>query len=187
MNIFRLDDDPTMAAWMAMDKHVTKMPTESCQILHTSLRQFGINQAWLYKPFNPKHPSCVWAQESRANFDWLIVHGRALCIEYTRRYGKIHACQSRFDICSAFRHVLPDVPATPQKLAMPDQYRSADLVRSYKLFYAGAKFRFATWKNPAKVPHWWEECRAYVIQNHLEIDPKALTSKKKPLPSVNGK
>lgn len=167
MNIFRLDNDPQLAAEMAIDKHIVKMPVETAQLLHTALRQHGVSHDWLYKPFNPKHPSCLWVTESRFNFKWLVGHGKALCAEYTRRYGKVHKCQSLIEKAGELAGCIQDIPSTPMRLAMPDQFRTDDAVHSYRLYYAGAKFRFAKWKT--SVPYWWDEYRNLVIQNNLEI------------------
>ena len=135
MNIFRLDNDPHLAATMAINKHIVKMPLESCQLLHTALRQFGCTADWLYKPFNPKHPSCLWVRESRSNFKWLVRHGKALCAEYTTRYGKIHKCSPLIDRAECESHLIPDGPETKQLLAMPNQFRHDDVVHSYKIYY----------------------------------------------------
>jgi hypothetical protein len=167
MNIFRLDNDPDLAARMAIDKHVVKMPVETCQILHTALRQYGVKADWIYKPFNPKHPSCLWACESRFNFMWLVAHGKSLCAEYTRRYGKVHKCESLIVKAGELSSCIHNIPSTPMRLAMPDQFRTDDAVHSYRLYYAGAKFRFAKWKT--NEPYWWDEYRNLVIQNHLEV------------------
>jgi hypothetical protein len=167
MNIFRLDNDPQLAAEMAIDKHIVKMPVETAQLLHTALRQHGLDQDWLYKPFNPKHPSCLWVTESRFNFMWLVRHGMALCTEYTRRYGKVHKCQSLIEKSGDFSSLISDIPSTPMRLAMPDQFRTDDPVHSYRLYYAGAKFRFAKWKT--NEPYWWDEYRHLVIFNKLEV------------------
>jgi hypothetical protein len=167
MNIFRLHDDPVLAAAMAIDKHVVKMPLETCQLLHTALAQCGFGAEWLYKPFNPKHPSCLWARESRTNFKWLVQHGKALCAEYTKRYGKHHKCYPLIDRAECESMLIPNGPETPFRLAMPDQFRTNDAVHSYRLYYAGAKFRFAKWKT--NEPYWWDEYR-FLVQHHgLEV------------------
>jgi hypothetical protein len=167
MNIFRLHNDPELAASMAIDKHVVKMPLESCQLLHTALGQFCFTADWLYKPFNPKHPSCIWARESRSNFKWLVRHGKSLCAEYTNRYGKTHKCLPLIELAESHSDVIPDGPETPFLLAMPEQFKSSDVVHSYRLYYAGCKFRFAKWKTSE--PYWWDEYRFLVQQNGLEV------------------
>ena len=40
MNIFALSKDPREAAQQMIDKHIVKMPTESCQMLHTNSLYF---------------------------------------------------------------------------------------------------------------------------------------------------
>lgn len=167
MNIFRLHDDPTIAATMAIDKHVVKMPLESCQLLHTALRQYGCNAEWLYKPFNPKHPSCIWARQSRSNFKWLVEHGKALCAEYTKRYGKHHKCYPLIDRAGCESMRIPEGLETKLLLAMPEQFRSLDIVHAYRMYYAGAKFRFAAWKTSK--PYWWDGYRALVKERGLEV------------------
>lgn len=168
MNIFRLHDDPVIAATMAIDKHVVKMPLESCQLLHTALHQYGFTANWLYKPFNPKHPSCIWARQSRSNFKWLVDHGKALCAEYTKRYGKQHKCSFLIVQAEHEASIIPEGSETKLLLAMPDQFRSLDVVHSYRLYYAGAKFRFAKWKTSQ--PYWWDEYRALVKTQGLEVE-----------------
>lgn len=167
MNIFRLHNDPDLAASMAIDKHIVKMPLESCQLLHTALHQFGCRADWLYKPFNPKHPSCLWVRESRTNFNWLVRHGIALCNEYTNRYGKTHKCLPLIQKASEYADMITGGPETPFLLAMPDQFRTNNAVHSYRLYYAGAKFRFAKWKTNA--PDWWDKYREIVKSQGLEV------------------
>jgi hypothetical protein len=63
--------------------------------------------------------------------------------------------------------LIPNGPETPFRLAMPDQFRTNDAVHSYRLYYAGAKFRFAKWKT--NEPYWWDEYR-FLVQHHgLEV------------------
>jgi len=168
MNIFRLDNSPYISATMAIDKHIVKMPLESCQLLHTALRQWGCTANWLYNPFNPKHPSCIWVRESRSNFMWVVKHGKSLCDEYTVRYGKVHKCLSLIELAESEALHIPEGPETKQLLAMPDQFRSDDAVHSYRMYYAGAKSKIATWKTFP--PFWWKKYRALVIEQGLEVE-----------------
>lgn len=172
MNIFRLDNDPKLAAQYAMNCHKIKMCCETAQLLHTALRTHGLNEDWLYKSFNPKHPSCIWTAQTRQNFIWLIEHGLALCSEYTKCYNKIHKCQTLIQKCFHYKHLIPDGIETTQLLAMPDQFKTNDPVHSYRLYYAGSKahMKRGGWKFPAVEPSWWQEYRKYVIDNNLEIE-----------------
>ena len=46
-----------------------------------------------------------------------------------------------------------DIGLTSFKLAMPDQYKCNDPVKSYRDYYIGEKSRFAKWKT--EPPAWW--------------------------------
>ena len=103
MNIFVTDQCPIQSARNLPDKHIVKMPLETCQMLSIIYSDwyYGIGQ--LHKldgtPYRTahgafrKHPCTQWAAESYWNLSWLISHGMALCDEYTARYNKVHACQ----------------------------------------------------------------------------------------------
>ena len=103
MNIFVTDQCPIQSARNLPDKHVVKMPLETCQMLSIIYSDwyYGIGQ--LHKldgtPYATKHgafrkhPCTIWAAESYWNLSWLISHGMALCDEYTARFHKQHACQ----------------------------------------------------------------------------------------------
>lgn len=147
MNIFALDADPVKAAHQMIDKHIIKMPTETCQMLHTNILYLKYVQAYgkeptlaelkafhqelgseLMKPAMLNHPSTIWARQSYANFDWLYQHGIALCDEYSYRYNKRHGSYDRIvngiklleeNDSFGFTHS----GLTPVTIAMDDSYR----------------------------------------------------------------
>tara|TARA_R100001463_G_scaffold30575_5_gene69577 strand:- start:2158 stop:2826 length:669 start_codon:yes stop_codon:yes gene_type:complete len=142
MNIFALHEDPKISAEMMIDKHVIKMPTESCQMLHTNamyflyveqyntvptlaeLKAFHKEvQSTLMKPAMLNHPSTIWARETKGNWNWLMEHAIALCDEYTLRYGREHGSDSR--IMETPEYPYPDDTSaiTPVTIAMDDVYR----------------------------------------------------------------
>ena len=43
MNIFALSRNPVEAAQQMIDKHIIKMPTETCQMLHTNILYMSKN------------------------------------------------------------------------------------------------------------------------------------------------
>ena len=132
MNIFALSRCPVESAEQMIDKHIVKMPTESCQMLHTNilymkfvdeygveptlaeLKLFhnscftGYKQAGpeLMKPAMLNHPSTVWARKSFRNFHWLFSHGDALCKEYTFRYKKEHGTEKRLVDCASYIDII---------------------------------------------------------------------------------
>jgi len=146
MNIFALSKDPDEAAIQMIDKHIVKMPTETCQMLHTNIIYMEYVQAYgkkpqlkdlkrfhkqteskLMKPAMLNHPSTIWARQSIANFHWLYQHGLALCEEYTLRYGKRHRSHDRIIIGMRRRdrinYSFPHTGLTPVTIAMFDKYR----------------------------------------------------------------
>ncbi len=146
MNIFALSKSPQQSAIEMLDKHIVKMPTETCQMLHTNIlymqyirdcgkepqlkdlkrfhKQIGSK---LMKPAMLNHPSTIWARQSGANFHWLYQHGMALCEEYSLRYGKRHGSHDRIIYgiwnwgCDDY--IFPNTKLTPVTIAMADEYR----------------------------------------------------------------
>ena len=153
MNIFVLHSDPDHAARMMCDKHVVKMILETNQMLSTVARKNGHNDA-PYKSTHARHPCTLWAGETKQNWDWLVRHSRALCNEYTHRYGRVHKSQAVTEWAESLCIKLPSIGQTPFRLAMPDQYKSDDPVLSYRTYYLGEKSRFAKWKT-GLIPSWW--------------------------------
>ena len=99
--------DPVKSAQVLPDKHVVKMPLETCQMLAVYFLKWYYN--WGNEVLPKKdgtmyqtekgafrgHPCTIWAAESFANTAWLIQHGFGLLSEeYTHRYGKVHSCQT---------------------------------------------------------------------------------------------
>jgi|TARA_R100000149_G_C5873167_1_gene136958 hypothetical protein len=179
MNIFALSKDPVESAQQMIDKHVVKMPTESCQMLHTNslyflfwnchgrepslkeLKQFHKEShfSYLMKPAMLNHPSTIWARQNKSNYMWLYNHALALCKEFTYRYGKTHGTEKR--ILDSFTFDYNEDELTPVSIAMADEYRlppkkhSWDFViDSYRHYYLEGKWKFASWKNN-RMPQWW--------------------------------
>ena len=148
MNIFVLDNDPTVAAKLHLDKHVVKMPLETAQMLSSI-------SGGPYKITHKNHPCTVWARQSKANYNWLVQLGFALCNEYSFRYSKRHKCR---DIIEQLKHApkcVPDGDRTPFAQAMPDDCKRDNAVEAYKEYYRKHKKHIATWKN-RDVPEWMQ-------------------------------
>lgn len=167
MNIFAVDECPATAAVMLCDKHVVKMIVESTQMLGSALRRHGALDGDMpltksghpYKGGYPHHPCTRWAGDTRSNFVWLADHALAMCVEYTRRYGKVHYAHHN-QIIPMLDHVLwiPDGPLTPFAQAMPDEFRDDDdPVWAYRVYYATDKAHFARWERGTPAPEWFQE------------------------------
>jgi hypothetical protein len=159
MNIFVLDRDPKEAAVMQFDSHCVKMTLEVTQLLSTVAIERGFTAP--YKPTHINHPATRWLKESSANWNWLCLHGLALCEEYTLRYGKIHKCQPIIqDMQSRTEEIWGDnkiyTDHTSFAQCMPDEYKNADAVEAYRNYYMGEKASIAVWKMADRKPDWFK-------------------------------
>lgn len=161
MNIFILHPHARLAARMLCDKHCSKMIVETAQMMAAGLIAHGAepNEMPLTKNGTPyrggyaNHPCTRWSYESRANFIWLAEHGHELCLEFTKRYGKVHACQSPIEQMWCMEHLIPEGEQTPFAQAMPDEFRDDDAVVAYRAYYHSKQF--AKWEKGTPAPDWW--------------------------------
>ena len=151
MNIFVSDPSPRLSAQVLPDKHIVKMPLETCQMAAMILSKWHWDWGEIYKHDKNglrleaykvngggfrNHPCTVWAAKSTTNFAWMLCHGFDLMDEYTRRYGKQHGCY--WTLCDAMtvfhnesqmrppaeRWHLNDAPnATDFAFAGPDEFK----------------------------------------------------------------
>ena len=170
MNIFVTDPDPNKSAQVLPDKHVVKMPLETCQMLAVVYSKWYFN--WgndlLPKkdgtPYNTEkgafrgHPCTIWAAQNIYNTAWLIQHGFGLLEEYTHRYGKIHSCQRPLQETT---HLLPSADYTkhtPFVFAGPDQFKhdtSIDIFTAYKYYIASKPWAASNYlRDPSRKPNW---------------------------------
>ena len=165
MNIFVTDPDPVKSAQCLPDKHVVKMPLESCQMLAiVASTKWGHGFGKLPKldgtPYLTDkgafrgHPCTIWAQE---NYRWLIEHGLALCAEYTHRYGKVHSCQHTLEHA---KMIFPpsNGEVTPFARAMPDEFKydtSIDTITAYKRYIASKPWAASNYlRDTSRKPNW---------------------------------
>ena len=165
MNIFVTDPDPAKSAQSLPDKHIVKMPLESCQMLAiVASTKWGHGFGKLPKldgtPYLTDkgafrgHPCTIWAQE---NYRWLIEHGLALCAEYTHRYGKVHSCQHTLEHA---KMIFPpsNGEVTPFARAMPDEFKydtSIDTFTAYKNYISSKPWVASNYlRDPSRKPHW---------------------------------
>ena len=152
MNIFFLDTCLKLSAEAHIDTHIVKMPTELAQICSTVYQELiGKRNENVYKPTHKNHPSTRWAGSYSENLGFTISLGNFLCDEYAVRYKKRH---SSCDIFTYIKRNSPELPSggdslinfgaykiTPPALAMPDQYKTDDPVKSYRDYYINEKTR----------------------------------------------
>ena len=165
MNIFVTDPEPVVSAQCLPDKHIVKMPLETCQMLSiVASHQWGHGYGDLPKKKTGtfystskgafrNHPCTIWAQE---NFRWLIKHGLALCAEYTHRYAKVHSCQLTLEYADI---IFPAIECpTPFTRAMPDEFKhdtSIDTFTAYKTYIASKPWASSNYlRDPSRKPDW---------------------------------
>ena len=170
MNIFVTDPCPHKSAEVLPDKHIVKMPLETCQMLAVVFSKWYFNwgdQLLHKKDGNPYktekgafrgHPCTVWANKSLVNTWWLIAHGIALCQEYTYRYTKVHSCQKTIEEAA---DIVPlSKPTTPSSFtfAGPDEFKydtSIDIFTQYKRYIASKPWVATNYlRNPSRKPNW---------------------------------
>lgn len=151
MNIFVVDENPLVAAKALCDKHIVKMPLETAQILSTVSYLRGFSAP--YKPTHQRHPCVLWANQTLANWNWLVEHGIALCQEYSQRYKKTHKSLEVIQWCKNQGGKPNSGILTPFVLAMSEEYHRATPVDSYQAYYH-SKAKFAKWNYTSKPAFW---------------------------------
>ena len=154
MNIFVTDPCPIQSARNLPDKHIVKMPLETCQMLSIIYSDWYYGVGQLHKldgtPYRTahgafrNHPCTQWAAANQYNLAWLIAHGIALCNEYTARYNKRHTCYDPiiqavaiYDLCfddsvsHAYRKVTHFTRAMPESIKFDT---TIDTITAYKQY-----------------------------------------------------
>tara|TARA_B100000965_G_scaffold332206_1_gene296636 strand:+ start:7542 stop:8045 length:504 start_codon:yes stop_codon:yes gene_type:complete len=160
---------PYASAQVLPDKHIVKMPLETCQMLSiVCSEKWGHGYGDLHrldgqaykteKGAFRNHPCTAWANESLTNTWWLLTHGLALCAEYTHRYGKTHSCQQTIEEAS---NIIPlRKPKTPSSFtfAGPDEFKfdtSIDIFTAYKRYIASKPWVSENYlRDPSRKPNW---------------------------------
>ena len=176
MNIFVTNPDPHVSARVLPDKHVVKMPLETCQMLSI------VFSHWYYDwgddlvkkkdgtPYSVKkgafrnHPCTQWAAASIYNTAWLIQHGCALTGEYHRRYNKIHSCTKTLFEAKKIFHKQTELAITCHSMAsnfaraMPDEFKyddSIDTFTAYKMYISSKPWVKDNYlRIPERRPEW---------------------------------
>lgn len=144
MNIFHTSDDPIECAQFLDTKRCNKMILESAQMLCTALYIHNKDKFWLaeysvyprkvhkrtgkiitktayyfqrtrlHAPTHPNHPSNIWVRETRANYEWLYAHFKALAEEYHKRRKHWHKSFLELDVVlSKASQYIPQGELTP--------------------------------------------------------------------------
>ena len=163
MNIFAIEGDEKtgkidwyMSGRTQDNLRTVKMLLESTQLLSTAMHLNGMQGC--YKPNHVKHPSTIWTAESADNWVNLYIHAMALNQEYEERFGKEHKCKARLAEMQSSVDLkkFSSSATTPLRLAMPDEFKSLNPVKSYRDFYSTKpKMRYPK----DKIPGWFSQRR----------------------------
>lgn len=181
MNLFYLDKDLTKCAQYHIDRHVGKMQLEATQLLTSALwvdkllgyvprklekEELGLinehkrmepdiddRKFTRYLPTHLNHPCAIWVRSSLDNYLWTKEYIIALNEETQWRGNKSHAsCKEALRLPPPTE--LPARGYMPHALAMPDEYKTDNLVQSYRNYYINEKADIASWKKRG-APEWW--------------------------------
>jgi len=174
MNIFVTHPDPHKSATELPDKHVVKMPLETCQMLSIIYSKWYYDWGELHKKDGTayatkkgafrNHPCTQWAANSIFNTAWLIQHGCALADEYNYRYGKIHGCSDTlFEAKKMFHRMAGEVITCYCMVesftrAMPDEWKydkTIDTITAYKRYINSKPWVKDNYlRKPERKPQW---------------------------------
>lgn len=169
MNLFILDADPRQAARYHSDRHMLTAIQETLNILmsahvmcdgKTTARTRVGAGVFVKHAAQVNHPVAVWARTTSANYDWLAAFYGQLIVEFSLRYRRMHVGEGMADLMKRKPLNVPLGELTPFAQCMPAQYKRADAVAAYRLYYFMTKKELAQWMAPAVVPLWWRELEA---------------------------
>ena len=153
------------------DKHVVKIPLEVTQMVADAAIYHGATPDMMpltkagtpYRGGYTYHPMTKWVRESRENYLWACYHGAALMEEFTKRYGKEHACELPLEQLFELAYLIPEGKLTEMPQCMPDIYkRPGDTVLAYRLYVANEKAGIARWEKGRPAPEWYKICRGVI-------------------------
>lgn len=131
------------------------MILESAQLLCTAHHILdNVSDDSFYKATHKNHPCAVWVRKTHTNYEFLYDLFMAYCREYSYRYNKIHLCETKFrKLLKQIPKNIHQGPLTPFALAMPDEFKCDDPVKSYRAYYNANKRHLFGWKD-RPVPFW---------------------------------
>jgi len=167
MNLFILSLIQREIAQAMMDKHISKILLEAVQMLCSAKRVLSPDDESnenLYKMAHKNHPVTIWCRASKANFVWTLDLVDEMHNEWKYRYQHPESKQHKSYLMAQYlrEHMPSDesfekVGLTQFALAMPDQYKTADPVESYRNYYMSEeKQKIATWKKLREKPEWYK-------------------------------
>ena len=177
MNVFVTEPCPYESARVLPDKHIVKMPLETCQMLSMVYSKWYFDWGQLTKkdgtPYKTEkgafkgHPCTIWAAENIYNTAWLVAHGFGLAKEYYERYGKAHTCleplveaRQIFEKRSG-ENIAIYCKAKDFPRAMPEKWKyddSIDTFTAYKRYISSKPWAADNYlRKPDRKPQWMKK------------------------------
>jgi len=171
MQIFFLDRNPYICARYYGDKHVSKILIEVAQLMSTAHHvlsgEFDENNKpfsklasanGMYKPTHINHPCNIWVRENTANYDWAWELSNALSLEFIIRRKKPHKTNNLITNLRKYpKNINKAKKYSDPPLAMPDEFKCEDPVKSYRAYYQ-LKFDQGivtyNWSPDRGIPEW---------------------------------
>ena len=154
MNIFCTSDCPIESAKYLDNVRVIKMTLESAQLLSSSLRLCGYTGDDVYKISHKNHPSSRWTRATQGNYKWLLEHFKALCDEYSRRTGKIHASSKLLPIFESNIGLIPDGEQMPFSNNARNLTKGVDFTHETDTVKAYQLYLMERWNGDKREPKW---------------------------------
>lgn len=168
MNLFILSLCFRECAEFMFDKHISKMILEAVQMLSSAKRILdpddpNLENSPVYKIAHKNHPVTIWMRASLENYMWTISLVEAMHDEWKYRYSHPPEKEHKSFTVAMYlkehappQETFPEKGLTPFALAMPNEYKTADPVESYRNYYQGKeKQLIASWKK-REIPQWYK-------------------------------
>jgi len=162
VNAFWLDRDTERTVRWLVDRHVTSSVFECAMVLTTAVQLNGYPESDELYFTHPDHPLTRWAAASRANWERLRKYTRLAHEEWRYRWDhgpeRVHKSWETvlsLDVDAADALAWPDESrsAPPQ---VTGEWRAADYVDAYRLYYANEKRSLFEWSGRERPP-WLDE------------------------------
>lgn len=154
MNIFATSECPIQSAKFLDDKRCIKMCLETAQLLSTALRVNGYKGDDVYKIAHLNHPSSKWCRATQGNYKWLLKHFRALCDEYNRRTGKVHASSKLLPIFERGVSLIPEGERMPFSNNARNLTKGVDFTHETNVTLAYQLYLSSRWESDKREPKW---------------------------------
>lgn len=106
------------------------MIIETAQLLSTAMRERGYTGNDIYKSTHVNHPCAIWARETKANYEWLLLYMSDLVQEKYDRTGKWHKSYDIFNALCGGPKLMP--PGKMTAFANCTPYKHMDTIDAYK-------------------------------------------------------